>query len=109
MPTIEQLESISIDRAFDIYQERFADASDFTFALVGNFEVEKIKPLLATYLGNLPSIKREEQWKDIGADLKKGRIEKTIVRGKRPNLWYILPIMENLTMKLKIATISTLL
>jgi zinc protease len=84
MPTVEQLESISIDRAFEIYQERFADASDFTFALVGNFEVEKIKPLLATYLGNLPTIERKEQWKDVGADLKKGRIEKTIVRGEAP-------------------------
>jgi zinc protease len=57
-PSVEKLSQINLDRAFDIYKERFADASDFTFVFVGNFTAEKIKPLLEQYLGSLPSINR---------------------------------------------------
>ena len=37
------------------YDERFANAANFTFFFVGNFTVDEITPLLATYLGSLPS------------------------------------------------------
>ncbi|MEO6522734.1 MAG: insulinase family protein [Mucilaginibacter sp.] len=43
------------NRAFDIYKERFANAADFTFVFVGNFDVKDITPLLERYLGSLPS------------------------------------------------------
>jgi zinc protease len=33
------------------YRDRFADASDFTFVIVGNFTVDSIKPLVLTWLG----------------------------------------------------------
>jgi len=46
---------ISLNRAFDIYKERFANAADFTFVFVGDFEVKEIIPLLERYLGSLPS------------------------------------------------------
>ena len=37
------------------YEERFGNAANFTFFFVGNFTVDDITPLLATYLGSLPS------------------------------------------------------
>ena len=83
-PSATDLESINLDRVYEIYQERFADAGDFTFFLTGSFEVEKIKNLLATYLGNLPSLNKEEKMKDIGANYLNGRIEKSFKRGKAP-------------------------
>ncbi len=51
-----------------VYQERFADASDFTFVFVGNIDAEKAKPLIETYLGSIKDIDREETWKDNGVD-----------------------------------------
>lgn len=84
MTSMEDLKKISLDRAFAIYQDRFADASDFTFVLVGNFSVEKILPMLQQYLGNLPAIQRQESWKDIGAGLAKGNIDSTFTGGKAP-------------------------
>ena len=42
-PSVSKLGKIDMDKAYAIYKERFADASDFTFFFVGNFEVEKIK------------------------------------------------------------------
>jgi zinc protease len=64
-----------------IYKNRFADASDFTFIFVGNFEPETIKSQIVKYLGNLPSINRRETWKDWKVDPPKGPLEKVIKKG----------------------------
>lgn len=83
-PSISKLEQINLDRAYAIYQERFADASDFTFTFTGNFEVEKIKALLEQYIASLPSIKRNEQPVDPGIRTPKGVIQKIVYKGKEP-------------------------
>lgn len=70
-----------LNRAYDIYKDRFSDASDFTFVFVGNFKPDAIKPLIETYLGGLPSTNRKESWKDVGVKTPKGVIAKTVKRG----------------------------
>jgi zinc protease len=37
------------------YKSQYANAADFTFIFVGAFDVAKLEPLLATYIGSLPS------------------------------------------------------
>ena len=64
-----------------IYKERFGDASGFTFVFVGNFEPEKIKPLVVKYLGDLPSSNRRETWKDWNIKPPTGPLEKVFRRG----------------------------
>ncbi len=83
-PKSEDLEKVDFKRAFEIYKERFADASDFTFMFVGNFTVEGIKPLLATYLGSLPNLNRNESWTDLGIEAPEGVVEKEILKGSDP-------------------------
>jgi zinc protease len=83
-PSVAKLEQVNLKRAFEIYKERFADASNFTFALMGNFEVNVIKPLLEKYLGGLPSTHKGENYKDLGIHLPTGRIEKTVYKGIEP-------------------------
>ncbi|MFW5762419.1 MAG: M16 family metallopeptidase, partial [Cyclobacteriaceae bacterium] len=83
-PSAEDWEKIKLDRAYEIYQERFADASDFTFFFVGNFEVEKIKPLLARYLATLPGIGREESWEDLGIRPPEGMVNEKVIKGTDP-------------------------
>jgi zinc protease len=83
-PTKESFEQMNLDEAYRIYKERFADASDFAFFFVGSFDVEEMKPMIEKYLGNLPSINRDETWKDIGLEMQKGVVEKTITRGEAP-------------------------
>jgi len=78
------LEEMNLDTAFAIYRDRFTDASDFTFLFVGNFTLEEFKPLVRTYLGGLPSVGREEIWKDLGIGPPKGVIHKTVRRGIEP-------------------------
>ena len=53
VPTEEKVRSLSLDRMFEIYQERFADASNQTFFFVGNIEDKDID-LIAKYINNLP-------------------------------------------------------
>jgi zinc protease len=80
-PTTEQLESINFDRAYEIYQERFANAGDFTFFFVGSFDMETIKPLLETYLGSLPANGEKEDYKDLGIRPPDGQVKKVIHKG----------------------------
>jgi zinc protease len=77
----EDIDKVNINRASEIYKERFSDFSDFTFVFVGNFEVEKIKPLLEKYIGGLPSTKRQESYKDLNISKVKGKVEKIVYKG----------------------------
>lgn len=81
-PSNEKLDKINLDRAFEIYKDRFADASDFNFILVGNFDVATIKPLLEQYLGALPTIKRVEKARDLKIVIPSGKIEKKVFKGE---------------------------
>lgn len=83
-PTIEKINQVSLDRAFDIYKDRFADASDFTFVFVGSFKPEEIKPMLQKYLGSLPSNNRKESARDLEIKIPGGKIDKKIYKGQEP-------------------------
>lgn len=48
-PTLAKANQISYKRAYEIYKERFADASDFTFVFTGSFTDSMIRPLLKRY------------------------------------------------------------
>lgn len=80
----DDLDKIDLDRALKIYQERFANASDFTFYFVGNFKEEQIKPLVEKYLGGLPATDKAEKFNDLGIRAPKGQVSKTVYRGIDP-------------------------
>lgn len=79
-PTLIKLSMITLDRSYDLYRERFADASGFTFVFTGNFDIATIEPLLEQYLGSLPSLNRKEKPRDLGTHIPAGQLVK-IVRG----------------------------
>ncbi|MBX2876268.1 MAG: insulinase family protein [Saprospiraceae bacterium] len=81
---METLEKINLDKILQVYRDRFADASDFSFFFVGSFTLEEMKPLVQKYLGNLPSNGRKEGWKNVGVQLQKGQIDTTFVKGRAP-------------------------
>lgn len=80
-PTLSDLDKINLDKAFAFYKDRFADASGQTFVFVGNFDIEKIKPFITTYLASLPSSNRNENFVDNGIYPPKGKVNKTVARG----------------------------
>lgn len=83
-PSMETMNAVNLDDAYDIYKDRFADISDFTFIIVGNMDMEEFTPLLASYIGSIPAKNREESWKDVGANLKLGVHEQKIYKGREP-------------------------
>jgi zinc protease len=80
----ERLDEIDVDVAFDVYRERFADASDFTFVIVGNFDPEALEPVVQTYLGGLPASGRMETWRDIGVTPPDGVVRVEVNKGLEP-------------------------
>ncbi|HWV31242.1 MAG TPA: insulinase family protein [Dyadobacter sp.] len=80
----ESIDKVNLDRAFEIYKNRFADASDFVFTIVGAFKPEAIKPLIEKYMGSLPSSDRDDTFSHPNIFPPKGRIEKVIYKGLEP-------------------------
>jgi zinc protease len=78
------LAEMNPQRAYDIYRDRFSDASDFTFVFVGNVDTVALKPLAEQYLASLPSTRRKETWRDVGIRAPTGIIEKVVRKGSEP-------------------------
>jgi len=79
--SLELLEEIDLVKAEKFYRDRFSDAGDFKFVFVGNLNIDDIKKLSQTYLGNLPVTAREETWKDVGITSPEGVIDKSVFKG----------------------------
>jgi zinc protease len=79
--TAERFGAVDAERSMNIFKERFGDASDFKFTFVGNFDVAKIEPLLATYLGSLPTTGKKAEYKDLGINPPTGKVARTVKRG----------------------------
>ena len=53
---VEDLKDVNYDRILEIQKERFQNASQFTFVIVGNFDEQTIRPLIEQYVASLPSL-----------------------------------------------------
>jgi zinc protease len=80
--TVSRMDSIDLDKAYNIYKERFANAGDFTFVFTGNIDTATFIPLIERYLGSLPAAANREQAKGAGIPMPEGKISKTVYKGK---------------------------
>jgi zinc protease len=62
--TPEFFNEVSLDKMEKIYRERFSDAGDFTFFVVGNIADSIAKPLVGKYIGSLTDLPSSEKWRD---------------------------------------------
>lgn len=76
--TPEYFDKIDFKKAYAVADERYRDAGDFKFVLIGNVDPVKMKPLIEKYLGSIPDIDRKEFWVDHKVGPKKGRTQKEI-------------------------------
>jgi len=79
--TVEQINAASLDKAYDFYKARFADASNFTFTFVGSFTNQQIIPYLEVYLGSLPTTNHKETFRNLGIHPVTGQVNRTIYKG----------------------------
>jgi len=54
---VEDLKQVSLDRILEIAKERTANAANYTFTFVGNFDEATIRPLIEQYIASLPAKK----------------------------------------------------
>jgi zinc protease len=84
LPTSEDWEGIDYERAREIYRDRFSDAENFTFIMVGSFDPEIVKPLLKQYIASLPTWKREESFIDLKIRPPHEKTREKVYRGSDP-------------------------
>ncbi len=82
--TVDVLDELDLSVGVEFYEERFADASDFTFVFVGAIDLDVMRPLAEQYLGSLPTVDRMDGPVDLDIDPPVGRIEKTVRAGIEP-------------------------
>ncbi len=76
--TKQSIEKISLDDMQKIYTDRFSNADEFTFFIVGNVEQETVVPLVEKYIGSLPVLGRNETWINRKVEQPKGKITREI-------------------------------
>ncbi|MDT3738713.1 MAG: insulinase family protein [Candidatus Kapabacteria bacterium] len=82
--TLESLTKVNLDKAFDFYKSRFADASDFSFTFVGNFKPAEIEPLIEMYIASLKSTNSKSSYKDNGVRIPEKGMYKEVKKGIEP-------------------------
>jgi zinc protease len=80
----EDFTRIELDRAMAIYNQRFSSAKGLTVIIVGSFDLQKIKPLIATYLASLPTGDIVNNYKDLGMRPVTGVVKKEVRIGAEP-------------------------
>ena len=74
----EFLQDIHFEMIEEVYRDRFTDASDFLFVIVGNMEREEVRVLAQKYIGAILDLDREEMWIDRKIYEPDGTVEKII-------------------------------
>lgn len=76
--TPEMLGEVSLEQMETIYKDRFVDAGDFTYFIVGNIDEATAKAMAEKYIGSLTNLPRKETWIDRNVNGPKGKTTREI-------------------------------
>ena len=68
----EDVDKVDYDRVLEMYKDRTSDATGYCFFIVGNIDLETIKPLVERYIGALPCNGRVEEIVTTDVETRKG-------------------------------------
>jgi len=83
-PRPENFEHLSLDRILEIDSQRFSSAQGMTFLIVGSFTLDRIRPLIASYLASLPTPELVLGYRDLGMRPVPGVVKKEVRVGSEP-------------------------
>lgn len=84
----EEVKAVDYNRAFQLYEQRFANPADFIFTFVGNFDENLIKEYIELYLGSLQTTSEKETPKyEVVKDFPDKQIIETIYAGEEEQSW----------------------
>ena len=72
--TNETIEKLDETQMLKIYKERFSDLNNFKFIIVGDISLKEVEQLSQKYLGNLPTLKKEESFIAHKLPFKEGEV-----------------------------------
>ena len=75
----QYIDDLSFDKMKSIYENRFADVSNFEFNIVGDVTPEVLKPLLEKYIASISGIKRKEKYRTNPPQWISKKIDKDIL------------------------------
>ena len=75
MLSAEMLEKANLETLEKVYRSLFSDIAGATMTIVGDVDLETLKPLVEKYIGSLPKGKKAAKWVDTHEDIVKGRVE----------------------------------
>lgn len=61
---LETLDRVDYKRMMEIYRERFSNAPNFKVMIIGNVNIDSLKPLLCEYIASLPTTGKQEDMAD---------------------------------------------
>ncbi len=83
--TVERVNTLDRQKMAGFYKQRFSNAADFTFFMVGAFKVDDAVPLLARYIGSLPSTGASTAaFKDLGIHFPSAIVKAEVEKGSEP-------------------------
>ncbi len=83
--TAERINTLDRQKMLSYYRERFSNAADFTFFMVGAFTVDEALPLIAEYVGGLPSTgPARKDVKDVGIHFPQAPVREKVEMGREP-------------------------
>jgi zinc protease len=83
--TQEVVRTLDREKMLAFYRERFSNAADFTFFLVGAFDVSQALPLVARYVGTLPSSgTRASDYKNLEIQFPASIVRESVRKGREP-------------------------
>jgi zinc protease len=83
--TVADLGTLDLERIQRFYKERYANAADFTYFVVGAFTVDEITPLLERWIATLPSTgKKSSTFRDMGVRFPEKRVAEEVRKGREP-------------------------
>ncbi len=83
--TVDRINALDRAKIVEFYRRRFSNAADFTFFMVGTFKVDEALPLLARYVGGLPSTRKaSSDFKDLGIAFPSAVERVKVEKGREP-------------------------
>ena len=83
--TVPDIQGLDLEVMQRFYRERFANAADFTYFIVGAFSVDEITPLLERWVATLPSTgKKASAFRDIGVRFPTSAVKDEARKGREP-------------------------
>jgi zinc protease len=84
-PTSADVQSLDLEAMSRFYRDRFSNAADFTYFIVGAFAVDEITPMLEKWVATLPSTgKKASNFRDMGVRFPAKEAKDDVRKGREP-------------------------